>query len=229
VKETFIDIVGLHIQEPVTVLTNVIITAFCLFFYFQLNVISIQPKLKKYWRLFFLLFGVSALIGALAHGFKSYFQPNVFYYIWLIMNLSGLSITYYLLRVNIEMSFVSDENKIRLHYLVVLIILIFSAITIITNDFLIVKINAGIAILVTLIRHYRAYKKGYTGSGYIAFGFAFSTLSIIVHSTKLSLNEWFNFKDISHVIMNISLYIIFIGVLLKLKFIEEVSTREKIQ
>jgi len=209
-------IFGFDLLEPVTVLTNVIISGFCLYFYLKLNHIGSQIKLKKYWRLFFLFFGISAILGGIAHGFKPYFEPLVFYYVWLSMNLTGLVITYFLLRSNLEFANPEKPKKQLLQLLILSVTLLFLFITIVSNNFLSVKINGGIAVIISLITHFQTYRKGLPGSGYISFGFTFSLLSIVVHSTQFSISEWFNYKDISHVIMNISLYFIFLGVTRKL-------------
>jgi hypothetical protein len=209
-------IFGFNLLEPVTVLTNVLISAFCLYFYLKLNHLGNQPKLKKYWRLFFLFFGISAILGGIAHGFKPYFEPLIFYYVWLSMNLTGLVIAYYLLCTNLEFAKLEKQKKQILYALILFITVLFSVITLTTNNFLSVKINGGIAVIISLITHFQTYRKGMPGSGYISFGFAFSLLSIVVHSAQFSISEWFNYKDISHVIMNISLYFIFVGVTRKL-------------
>lgn len=215
-KETAIDILGLHLQEPVTVVTNLLITVSCILLYFKLNVDSHRLKLKKYWRLFFVFFGVSALIGAFAHGFKSYFEPNVFYYIWMTMNLSALPITYFLFKANITLTGASEKYKQQMHYFVISTILVFVIITVLTNNFVAIKIVGGIAILTTIITHTQSYRKKIKGSGWITFGFTFSISTLIIHTAKISFSDWFNFKDISHVLMNISLCFIFIGVKQKL-------------
>ncbi|MDP2386334.1 MAG: hypothetical protein Q8M29_08175 [Bacteroidota bacterium] len=227
VKETWYDIAGIHIQEPVTVLTNMLIVATSVFLYYKVGVKNTEKSLLvKYWRLFFFFFGLNALIGSVAHGFKSYFSPDIFYYVWLCMNLASVPITYYLLRANIELSKFTTRNKKISEIIVLCLSIVFAVLTAITNNFAIVKINALIAILITIVSHYRAYRDRRPGSGYITFGFTFSILALVVHGAKLSLSDWFNFKDISHVIMNITLCIIYAGVLLELRFLEEAQTEK---
>lgn len=202
----------IKLLEPVTVFTNIIISFFCLYFYFKLNVNSSNLKFEKYWRLFFLYFSFSSMIGAVAHGFKGYFNESVFNLVWLSMNLSSILITHYLLLSNLEIVSTSDKNKGILKTAIGFISILFVGIIFLTNNFLSVKINAFISILFTIYVHIVIYRKGESGSGFILFGFTFSLLSVLVHSIKFSISSWFNYKDISHVIMNISLYIIFIGV-----------------
>ena len=219
-KETFIDIFGFHVLEPVTVLTDILLSIFCIYFYNKLNFPGNKAVLGKYWRMFFLYIGISTFIGAVAHGFRSYFSSEAFYFLWMTMNLSSIPSSYYLLKATIELSEFKDETKFRLTMITLAATILLTILTLIINNFVLIKINAGLVVILALIRHYHTYKKGYTGSGYIVFGFAFSLSSILVHTAQLSISEWFNFRDISHVIMNISLYIIFTGVLIKTRLIQ---------
>lgn len=189
-----------------------------MYFYNKLNFPGNKLMLGKYWRLFFLFIGISTFVGAIAHGLKDYFSNNVFYYVWMLMNVTSIPSSYYLLKATIELSEFSDKLKKQLTIVAFTAMLGLTILTITINHFVFIKINAVIVIFLALIRHYHTYKKGYTGSGYIFFGFAFSLTSAIVHTAQLSIsNDWFSYKDISHVIMNISLYIIFVGVALKTK------------
>lgn len=91
----------------------------------------------------------------------------------------------------------------------VLALLIFSGIQ---GNFLIIKIHAAIALLYSFIVHYIVYRRTEEkGSGLVVLGIFISFLPIIVHSLKFSIDEWFNYKDIAHVIMIISLVVIYKG------------------
>ena len=216
-KETFIDILGLHILEPVTVLTDVLLSIFCIYFYNKLNFQGNKPLLGKYWRLFFLFIGLATFIGAISHGLKSYFSLEIHSLSRMIMCISSIPASYYLLKATIELS---DKNKTKYSKISLIAMCVLTIFTMLINNFILIVINAVVVISITLIIHYRTYKKGYIGSGYIVAGFAFSLSSVIVHLGKLSINDWVTFRDISHIIMNIGLYIIFTGVLLKTKTLQ---------
>jgi len=158
---------------------------------------------------------ISTLVGALTHGLKNHFSSNEFYYIWLFMNLASIPASYFLLQANIQLSKWDEVTKKKLSIASAIVTLLLAIMVISVNQFLLIKVNAGLIILITLITHFQTYKKGIKGSGWIVFGFAFSSLSILVHTMQFSLHTYFNYKDISHVIMNIGLYIIFLGAILK--------------
>ncbi|MCD6066381.1 MAG: hypothetical protein K0S33_1207 [Bacteroidetes bacterium] len=212
VKETFVDIFGIHIQEPVTIFTNLLITLTGVCMYFKLRRHAPKATLNRYWRLFFLFFGLNAAVGFITHGFKSYFAGEAFYYVFLCMNLASVPITFFLLKADVENTELKQDVKKNLNIVIFVASAIFVIITVLTNTFGVVKISAGISILTTIVVHMYTQRKGYAGSGDIAFGFGFSILALIVHGARLSVSEWFNFKDISHVIMIISLFLIYKGV-----------------
>lgn len=216
-KETGIDLLHIHLMEPTTVITNLITGGLCLYFFKKLTQQPVQFTLGSNWKFFFLYMGISSIIGAFTHGLKSYFGNDNYYYLWLFMNLSGIPCSYFLLQANIELSKLSDSLKQLLKKLSIVLTATLTLLVIGLNDFLFIKINAGFVILLTLYNHLKRYNEGHQGNGFIFVGFFVSTLSIVVHTMKLSYSDWFNFKDISHVIMSISLYIIFLGVMLKMK------------
>jgi hypothetical protein len=71
-------------------------------------------------------------------------------------------------------------------------------------------------LLYSFIVHLITYFRKQPGSGVIAGGILVSFLSILTHSIRLSFSEWFNYKDVSHVIMIISIIFIFVGAKLKM-------------
>lgn len=96
----------------------------------------------------------------------------------------------------------------------------------ITGDFLIIKIHAGIVLLYSMITHYLVYKRtNESGSSTVVLGIFISFLPILVHSLKFSFHEWFNYKDIAHVIMIFSLMVIYKGVRLNSRQLEPEKVR----
>ncbi len=198
--------------------TDLLLSIFCVYFYQKLRLPTKSEPLLKFWRLFFLIFGLSTFIGTVAHGLKFYMSESMFYSVWMAMNLSSVLSSFFLLLATIEIVGKGNPNRIK-KLQTLTIILTSVAVTIALNEFSIVKIYAGFIILLALFRNYTTFKQGIKGSGQIAFGFAFSLLSILVHSAKFSLHEYFNFKDLSHVIILISLYFIFAGAMTKTRFL----------
>ena len=77
--------------------------------------------------------------------------------------------------------------------------------------------HAGIVLLYSFGVHLVVYNRTKEkGSGLVVLGIGIPFLSIVVHSLKFSIHEWFNYKDISHIVMLTSLALLFKGVKIKI-------------
>jgi hypothetical protein len=102
--------------------------------------------------------------------------------------------------------------KTLINNLVIAILCILLVFATLTGKFILIKIPAGAALIYSLIVHYQLKRKGIAGATSVVAGIWISFLSIVVHSLKIAINDWFNHKDIAHVIIAISLVIICRGV-----------------
>lgn len=207
---TYIILCGVIIFEPVTILTNLFITVFCLFAFFKLR--RNKTPLAIQWSMFFLLIGLSSSTGSLAHG--THFQLGELFLkstVFMMNAISLIAIYFCFKSANTYFSQNKPSQKKYINYLVITWIVILLIVTLLQNNFLLIKIHAGIVLTYSLVIHLIFYKKGGKGSGYVAGGIIVSFLSIVTHSLKLSVSDWFNYKDISHVIMLISLMLMYKG------------------
>ncbi len=195
-----------------TILTNMLITVFCLFAFFKIR--RFRTNLSSKWAMFFLLIGLSSSIGSAAHGVHFqlgdvFLKTTVF-----LMNAVSLLAIYFCFKAaNTYLSLGKLSSKYAT-WGVILWIIILLVFTFIYNNFLLIKVHAAIVLTYSLIIHFVTYKK--TGSPQIAWGIIISFLSIVVHSMRLSISEYFNYKDLAHIIMLISLILMYCGVKAKL-------------
>ena len=188
-------------------------TVMCLFFYVNLRKQAAGNSTVKYWSLFFLFLSLNSLAGLMAHGFNSYFSADVNTWVWKFLNnLLNVPCAYALLMANIEFSSLSAEKKKNMNLFVWISSVLFTILIIIINKFWVGMINASLAMMITFIIHLVAYRRKTANTGLIAFGFGFSFISVFIHIAKISLSQWFNHKDISHVIIIISMIFIYMGV-----------------
>jgi len=210
---TYIILFKLIVFEPVTILTNLFIASYCLYAFLKIN--PLKKTLAHHWARFFLFIGTSSIIGSIAHGVhfqlgSAFLNTTIF-----LMNAISLIAIYHCFKAaNIYFSIGRKGPSKYTTWLVIGWIVVLLIFTFLQNNFLLIKIHAGIVLTYSLIIHLITYKK--TGSPYIAWGIIISFLSIIIHSLKLSISEWFNYKDIAHVIMLISLICIYKGVKIKM-------------
>lgn len=210
--ETELLIKGIQVNEPVTVLTNILLSGLTFHFYLRLNKVTQKKStLLSYWKFFFLFLSIANLIAVVSHGFKSYIEPNTYYYVWMFMNLASFPSSYFLLLSNLEVSYLHPKKHKWYYWFIQLLTLLLVVSIYLLNTIELVKLNAGLVILITLWVHIKSHKNGLSGSYWIYNGFLLSLICLPVHTYKISLHPYFNFKDISHVIMLVSLYFIFLG------------------
>jgi hypothetical protein len=208
---TYISLFGYPVFEPMVILTNVVFFSLCAYYFNRLNKF-VHPYAKQMaWFMF--LVGISSCFGAVGHAV--HYQMGGFFLkaIIFLMNAFSLFSIYFCFRGPYTLYNVNREPSRIYIYLAmvwVAVLLVFSAVK---GDFTIIKIHAGLVLLYSLIVHFLVYKRNSrSGSAWVVTGIVISFLPIIVHTLKLSFHEWFNYKDIAHVIMIVSIMVIYKGV-----------------
>jgi hypothetical protein len=209
---TYILLFGKILFEPVTFLINHLIAIFCIYSFYCLK--KTDSLISKNWAGFFLFIGISAIFGAYAHSIQYQLGDAFIRWVIFLVNATSLIAIYFCFNIAYLLS-----NKPK-HFglikkLVLVWILILLTVTFIQNNFLLIKIHAGIVLTYSLIIHLLKPTINLSGSKWIAVGIIVSFLSIVVHSTRYSFDEWFNYKDIAHTIMILSLILIFYGTIAK--------------
>ena len=162
---------------------------------------------------FILLVGISSCFGSIGHGVHYQLGTVFFKIILFLMHAFSLFSIYFCFRAPYTYSHLNKTPSKLYVYLVLLWVIAVLIVSGIKGDFVIIKIHAGAVLLYSLIIHYMAYKKTLEkGSALVVTGIGISFLSIIAHSLHFSFHEWFNYKDISHIIMIFSLMVIYKGV-----------------
>ena len=72
-------------------------------------------------------------------------------------------------------------------------------------------LDNAIGLIPVMVLHFMDSKLA-RESKLIAYGILISFLTAFVHGAKLSLHAYFNFNDISHVLIMVSLFVVFLGV-----------------
>lgn len=222
---TYITVLGYQIFEPLVFVSNSILFSVTLFSYLRLKVLA--HDYAKHMALFFVFVGTSSLFGAVCHMVHYNLGETFFDIFFFIMNALNLLSIYYCFRAA---HFFVVEKRPRAQKIVnfvtawIVILLVYS---LINNSFLLIKLHAGLVLLYSLIVHFIAARdRTETGSRVVVTGILISFTSFIIHSKKISFHEWFNYKDISHVIIIISLIIIYKGAIANAKEIVSHSNAE---
>lgn len=206
---TEIEIGGVIIRDPVTALTNILIFATGVACYLRLR----KQKLEfpnRNWIYFFLLMGVSSLIGVVVHGFSYYTPPEVHFKIWWAMCVvqgAGITLAQIGFATNVFVKF-----RALVISAVTLQFGVFATVLYIAGTFNVAKAHIAVGLIPIMLYYIYKGKKGLKPEMMVAMGIGIASLTAIVHSMKLTVNQWVNYNDIAHVLIMASLFVIYTGV-----------------
>lgn len=200
------------------ILTN--ITLFILSAYFFVKLKNSEHLYSRQMAWFMFTLGISSCFGAVAHAVHYQLGEPFFKTAFFLTNAFSLISIYYCFRAAYTY-YTDSQNKYVISFVLIWIAALM-VLSLMKGEFLLIKIHAGIVLIYSLSVHYLVYRKTRErGSRIIVTGILISFLSILVHSVKFSFGEHFNYKDIAHVIMIITLILIYRGVLLNVDELEE--------
>ena len=212
-ENTSIIIAGIKIMEPVAGLTNLIVSASGILIYLRLTSKKTSAVLRNQkWPYFFLLMGISSFLGALTHGSRFYTDDTTFYVLWLTMQsiiCAGISFAQF---GTIEYIFSENKNKGILNTIVWIQLALFIIIAISMKAFVVVTVHTAVGLLSVFFVNLFSYKKEKLSGRWISAGVFVAIITAVVHGQKLSIDKWFNYKDLAHVLIVVSLILMFIGV-----------------
>lgn len=187
-------------------------------FYFYLKIKKFSSAYAEKMSRFIVLLGISTFFGGIGH--TVHYQLGHFFFntIVFLMNASSLFAVYFLFGASYGYHDRTREAKTKLVYLILAWIVLMLLISWINANFLLIKIHAAVVLLYTLFVHYQVYSKTKErGNELLILGILVSFTPILVHTMHLSLYEWFNHKDLAHLLMIISLVIIYNGLKLNVQ------------
>jgi hypothetical protein len=206
--DTTIHIGNIAIHEPVTAFTDFIITILGFIFY-----LNLPPKneVVKNWRLFFLFIALSTLAGGCSHAFFAIHEGVQYKTIWIGMQfLNGFAVFFAqqaTLRSVLKNS--KSYNGWRISYLIQLII--YFIVLLIVQKYIITILDNALGLIPIMILHFTAREKE-DYYQWVGYGITISFITAIVHGAKFSLHAYFNYNDIAHIFIMMSLTVIFLGI-----------------
>ena len=199
------DLFGLHLLEPMALITNWIMSAFSLFAYLKLKNTAIHDVV--YWKKFFFLFAISTFFGGIGHLFFNYFDilgkfPN-----WITGVLSGYFAGKAII-VNLKNN--ALEKKCELFLIIKGAILLLASIA--TLNFVFVAVDAIITYVIFCgFMANSLYKKGIVELKYMTYGVLVCLPSIFIFFFKINPHRWLNKDDLSHLLMLACIIFFYIG------------------
>lgn len=205
--DTTIYIGGLAIHEPVTAFTDYIITILALIYFFK---IPPTNAISKNWRLFFLFLGISTLFGGTAHALFAVHEGVAYKSVWLTMQIiNGIAI-YFAQHATLISVLKDSPNRNLWKYSYAVQLILYYIVLLTVQKYIVTIIDNALGLIPIMVLHFTSKRKEEYHK-LIAYGILISFITAIVHGAKLSIHDYFNFNDIAHVFIMISLTVMWKG------------------
>ena len=199
------DLFGLHLLEPMALITNWMMSVFSLFAYLKLKNASSQDVI--YWKKFFFWFAISTFFGGTGHLFFNYFDIPGKFPNWVTAILSGYFAGKAIV-VNLNNKVL--EKKYELFLIIKGSVLLLASIA--TLKFVFVAVDAILTYVIFcgFIAN-SLYKKGMLELKYMTYGVLVCIPSIFIFFFKINPHKWLNKDDLSHLLMLACIIFFYIG------------------
>lgn len=213
-----IELFGFIIQEPNGVISDLVMSVVSVILGILLIRKYGKSEFEKWWIAFFILYGISAFLGAFGHGFYHYFGalgkvPN-----W----LTGIPIIYFIELAMI--SLIANPNRKKtlkllalVKMIIVYVIFIWICFTIPINEkpqipFLPIAFNTILGVTLSAgVLGYKFYKKERSFKQ-IVIGVIVMVPSAFVFLMKINPTQWFDKNDLSHVLLTAGIIFFYLGI-----------------
>jgi hypothetical protein len=215
-----IEILNLRIDEPVTTITDILLAIICFYAFFRIRRLESPGRGNHYFRLYFLILGLGALTGGiLGHAFLYRLAEEWKLLSWTLTLTSVALMVQALLEVSGPLL---KKNVARMiSWLNVLVFILALFLTLRSIDFDPVKYYSvfGLVLLSGSISYYIYRKTGNKGVLVLMGGVGIGFLCFLIFSLEWGISQWFNHRDLSHIILCFSVYFVYRGVAMILKSI----------
>lgn len=229
---------SIRIDEPVTVLTDLVVSAVCIFAFIKLAQIPLKNKVHLYLKYYFLSMGIATFIGGvIGHGFLYLFntqwelsKPFVEFVTRIVgenkMNaaanpwklpgwLTSMFSVALVERASIEYArpMVKRGAARFFSWMNVIELMTFMIITFSTLNFFFVEVHTfyGFMIVVLGFNGYVFYKTRDRGSKFFLIAVGFAAIAALFFMNEWGISKWFNHFDLSHTFMAFSAMFFYLG------------------
>ncbi|MFN0274880.1 MAG: DUF6962 family protein [Chitinophagales bacterium] len=213
VDDTSIEIFNLKIQEPVTTLTDFLITVCCWYIFFRARKEVEKNHITELYLYFIFMMGLATLFGGV-FGHALCYKLGVGFRLpgW-IMSMVAVMLCERAAIMHTKKVMPAKVGKFFANANIVELILLIT-ITCITLNFFFVEFHAfyGLLVVTGSFELYNYKKTKAASSKWILYSVAFSSVAAVAHIWKLSPHPWFNYLDLAHSIMCVSVFILYNGV-----------------
>lgn len=210
--QTSVVISGLRIDEPVTALTDLLISTVCFVAYRKLSRVNLKGRIYVFLKYYFLtMFLVTLVSGLLGHAFYAYFSDKWKILGWMVSMVSITLLEY----ASVEYVRPLIGNRVAKIFLwfVLAVMVVFIYLLVTTGQFLYVAVHTafGMILIVASLHLYVYMKRRSRGSVLFLIAVCLSTFSAIIFMNQWGFGKWFNHLDVSHMFLAVSAHYTYLG------------------
>jgi hypothetical protein len=200
-------------REPVTTLTDLLTAIVCFYAFLQFKKYQGNKSTSFVnYQYYFLFFSISMLSAAwFGHGLQAYFGFDWKKIGWVMSSIGFILIEFATIKELKNTLKPSIINFFKTAFIIQFIVLV--SLMVYYQNFKIPQLNSTITfILFVLPLQVFAYIKSKKTGHLIVLGtIAFAIIPGLVYNNQLSFGKWFNYHDISHVLMALFMFLMFKG------------------
>lgn len=195
-------VAGLRLGEPMIAFTGLLVSWVCFYAWFRLGKLPQNNDALRLSRIFFLLMGLSTLVGAFVGHLFLYRLPFVFKTPGWVLGMISVSALEQASIVRAK-PFVGTKIAKWLTWLNIAELTLALWFVTATLWFPGVEIHSafGLLCIVMALEMYLFFRQNHPGSRYILLGIVWLVAAVLVHILKTSLSVWFCYFDIAHLLM----------------------------
>ena len=204
------EVAGWQLTDINVFVSDTVLAIICFVCYYRLQN-WLEDKLdRRYWRLFFLLLGVSAFLGGVGHLFYNY---DWHIYIMLVSWSLNAVAVFFLERAIIEQIRQNGWRKwlIALIYVKLVVAIVLLLIKQRYNIAAIMSAAGMIGILLPIVLTLVRERTG-TAVYYFVAGFLLSAVAGLAFMLKWDISRWINHADVGHYLIGVSMVLFYFAV-----------------
>lgn len=191
----FFEWMGWQLQEPMALVTNWMIAAFCFFAWIRLRKWS--DKANYWWSLFFLMFGISTFFGGLGHLLFRYFDVYGKFPCWTFGTVANICAAIGVLELK-----PFSEPVPYAKWIAIVKSLILLTLAVVTQKFIFIAVDAILTyIAYTGVYAFLLKNRGLAELNKMIIGVVILLPSAFIFLGKINPHRWLNKDDLSHILM----------------------------
>jgi hypothetical protein len=205
-------IFGIQVNEPVTTVTALMISAVCLYAFIKLSKIPSAGRVHFFLRFYFLAMAIATANGGIiGHAFLFHFS-----FAWKLIGwITSMMAIMLVERASIEYTshFIKPSLAKLLRWINIIELATFITLTIHFLKFFFVEIHTtyGLLIVVSSLHFFVYSKIKSRGSLLFLIAVGFSAISALIYMNEWDVSKWFNHSDLSHIFLVITAWFFYLG------------------